>query len=75
MLASPYGITALTALAIAIATHEFARLRIGPTAHKMGAAPAHEKPALLRRLQRCVLVEQAGFFSIFACMVLLRFGM
>lgn len=72
---SPYGITALVALALAVALHEFARLVLASRVQRMAVSPPEQKPALLARVKQAILIEQAGFVAILTCMVLLRFGL
>jgi hypothetical protein len=80
--ARPYGITWLVALLAAIATFLWGRLVIVPAVHRMNAIPLdHEgrpTPDLLAatdQVKRVVVLELAGFFVIFSCMILMRFGL
>jgi uncharacterized membrane protein len=73
-LLSPYGITAAVALALAVGLSFWGSRVIGPAMKRMQTAPPAERPALLKRALRNVAVEQFGFVAVFACMVLLRFG-
>jgi uncharacterized membrane protein len=80
-LTTPYGYTWLVALVTAIATFFWGRLVIGGAARLMNAAPlaadggpTPELEAATGRLKRVAVLELLGFFVIFTCMILMRFG-
>ena len=80
--ASPYGVTWLVALLTATATFLWGRLVIVPSVQRMNAIPldAGENPtaeleAATDRVKRVVVLELLGFFVIFTCMILMRFGL
>jgi putative copper export protein len=77
-----YGITWLVALVVAVATGLWSRFVITPAIRHMnglplnadGSAPPELGPAT-DRVKRVVVLELAGFFVIFTCMILMRFGL
>jgi uncharacterized membrane protein len=74
-LASPYGVTAAVALTFAVGLWFWGHLVIGPAMARMQRAAPADRPPLLKRALRSIAMEQFGFVAVFACMVLLRFGM
>lgn len=74
-LLTPYGITVAVALALAVGVWLWGQRVIGPAMKRMAMAPPAERPALLAKGLRAIAVEQVGFFAVFGCMVLMRFGM
>ncbi|HEY0403798.1 MAG TPA: hypothetical protein VGD09_17405 [Blastococcus sp.] len=73
-LASPYGITAGVALALATGLWFWGERVIGPSMRRMQAAPPEQRPGLLKAALRNVALEQFAFVVVVGCMVLLRFG-
>ena len=77
-----YGITWLVALVAAVGTWQWGRLAITPAIRHMnglplnadGSAPPELEPAT-DRVKRVVVLELVGFFVIFTCMILMRFGL
>lgn len=81
-LATTYGITWLIALIAAIATLLWGRYVIGGAARVMNSAPlgpgGEPTPELERattRIKQVAVLELLGFFVIFTCMILMRFGL
>jgi hypothetical protein len=79
---SAYGLTWLVALLTASATFLWGRLVIVPAVRRMNAIPLDTHgaptPALLAatdEVKRVVILELLGFFVIFTCMILMRFGL
>ena len=79
---SAYGITWLVALIAAIATFLWGRLIIVPAVRRMDAQPLDAQggptPELVMatdHVKRVVVLELVGFFVIFTCMILMRFGL
>ena len=79
---TPYGITWLIGLVAAVATYLWGRLVIVPAVRRMNSEPlaadGGASPELLRatdRVKRVVILELIGFFVIFTCMILMRFGL
>jgi uncharacterized membrane protein len=80
--ASAYGITWLVALLTATATFLWGRLVIVPAVRRMNAipldsegGPTPELVAATDQVKRVVVLELVGFFVIFTCMILMRFGL
>ena len=73
-LATPYGITAAVALALAVGVWLWGKLVIGPAMQRMQRSAPAERPSLMARALRFVALEQFGFVAVFGCMVLMRFG-
>ena len=82
LLGTAYGITWLVALVAVLATFSWGRFVITPAIRHMnglplsadGSAPPELGPAT-DRVKRVVVLELAGFFVIFTCMILMRFGL
>jgi hypothetical protein len=81
-LGTTYGITWLIALVAAVATFLWGRYVIGGAARVMNAAPlgpgGEPTPELERattRIKQVAVLELFGFFVIFTCMILMRFGL
>jgi uncharacterized membrane protein len=79
---SAYGLTWLVALTAAVATYLWGLLVIIPALHVMDSSPLNPDgtgtPELERATNRVKLVvslELIGFFIIFTCMILMRFGL
>jgi hypothetical protein len=77
-----YGITWLVGLSAAVATYLWGRLVIVPTVERMAAIPlgadggtTPELDAAVEQAKRVTVVELLGFFIIFSCMILMRFGL
>jgi uncharacterized membrane protein len=82
LLGSAYGLTWLTALSVTILTYLFGLFMIIPALRRMDAAPVNrdgsptpELTAGLDSVKRLVTLELVGFFVIFTCMILMRFGL
>jgi uncharacterized membrane protein len=84
-LGSTYGITWLVALVAAVGTFMWAKWMIEPRIARMNAIPISEaltpdgKPsavmlAAVNPLKRAAGLELVGFFVVFTCMILMRFG-
>jgi uncharacterized membrane protein len=79
---TPYGLTWLTALVVAIATFVWGRFVIVPSTRVLSRAPVNpdgtatpELEAALNRAKAVTVLELVGFFVIFTCMILMRFGL
>ena len=77
-----YGLTWLVALVVTIATYLWGLFVIIPGLHVMDRAPVNPDgtptPELVdatNRIKRLVALELLGFFVIFTCMILMRFGL
>ena len=77
-----YGITWLVALVTIIAVYAWGRLVIIGAVNKLNAAPltpeggpTPELDAALARAKQVTVLELLGFFVIFTCMILMRFGL
>jgi hypothetical protein len=77
-----YGITWLVGLLAAIATYLWSKLVIERSLDALNAVPlpadGSTSPALeaaLTRVKGVVVLELVGFFVIFTCMILMRFGL
>ena len=82
LLGSAYGWTWLVALVATILTYLYGLLVIIPALRSMDAAPVNadgsptaELGAATDRVKRLVALELLGFFVIFTCMILMRFGL
>lgn len=86
MLTSQYGLTWLVALVAASATFAFAKFQIEPAIARMNAieparalladgSPSPELMAAVGVAKRNALLELLGFFVVFTCMILMRFGL
>ena len=82
LIGTAYGITWLVALVAVLATYGWGRFVITPSIRHMnalplsddGSAPPELGPAT-DRVKRVVVLELVGFFVIFTCMILMRFGL
>lgn len=79
---SAYGLTWMTALGVTILTYLFGLVAIIPALRRMDAAPVdrdgsptRELTAAINSVKRLVTLELLGFFVIFTCMILMRFGL
>jgi len=81
-----YGITFFIAFLVTVATYLWGLFFVAGTANKLAAVPVTEEmlaegkvpvafSTTLQRLKVFALLELLGFFSIFTCMILMRFGM
>ena len=82
LLGTAYGLTWLVALTVTVLTYFWGLLIIVPGLRAMEAAPinADGSPTLeleraTDRLKLLVSLELIGFFMIFTCMILMRFGL
>jgi uncharacterized membrane protein len=73
-LATPYGITVVVALLLAVGVWTWGEFVIGPAMQRMQTAAPEQRPSLLSRALKFIAVEQFGFLAVFGCMVLMRFG-
>ena len=80
--ATNYGITWLVALTVASITYLWGKLAIEGTLVHMNTAPLNpdgtatpELEAATNRVKLVAVLELIGFFVIFTCMILMRFGM
>jgi uncharacterized membrane protein len=79
---TPYGLTWLVALLVALAVYAWGKFVIEPTVRTMNALPLNpdgsagpELEQAIERAKRVVVLELIGFFVIFTCMILMRFGL
>jgi hypothetical protein len=70
-----YGITWGIALLLGLAILAWSRFVVGPQSDRMQAAVEMGDAATLRGAMPLLLVELLGFFGIFTCMILMRFGL
>jgi uncharacterized membrane protein len=86
ILTSTYGLTWLVALIAAAATFYWGTRVIVPAIQRLNAigaadavgldgAPSPALAAAIDRVKRVTLLELIGFFVIFTCMILMRFGL
>jgi hypothetical protein len=82
VLTTGYGLTWLVALVTIAATYLWGRLVILGAITRLNAAPVSadggptpEMDAALTRAKQVTVVELLGFFIIFTCMILMRFGL
>jgi uncharacterized membrane protein len=76
-----YGVTWLVALVAATATFIWGKLMIEGSVHRMNAVPlaadggpTPELTAAVSRVKLMTVLELLGFFVVFTCMILMRFG-
>jgi hypothetical protein len=81
-LTTAYGITWLVALAVALALWAWGKFVIEAAIKIMNAVPVTpdgtagpELTEATDRVKRAVVLELVGFFVIFTCMILMRFGL
>ena len=79
---TPYGVTWLVAAVMIWVVFLWGRLVIVPTVGRLAAAPltaeggpTPELEAALARAKQVTVLELLGFFVIFSCMILMRFGL
>jgi hypothetical protein len=77
-----YGLTWLVALVTVVGVYLWGRLMIVPAVDRLSAAPltAEGRPTpelevALGRAKQVTVIELVGFFVIFTCMILMRFGL
>ncbi len=82
LLGTAYGLTWLVALVVAIATYLWGLFAIIPALRVMDQGPVNpdgtptrELAAATDRVKLLVSLELLGFFVIFTCMILMRFGL
>ncbi|MFL5779358.1 MAG: hypothetical protein ACJ761_10495 [Chloroflexota bacterium] len=85
LLTTAYGLTWLVALVAAVSTFTWAKLQIEPAIARLVNVPDAEAltpdgqptpklEAIVADVKRKTLLELVGFFVIFTCMILMRFG-
>ncbi len=75
LLGTPYGITWSIALALGLGILAWSHFVLGPSTDRLRGAMAAGDTAAMRRGMAEILVELIGFFGIFTCMILMRFGL
>jgi uncharacterized membrane protein len=75
LLGTPYGITWGIALLLGLGILAWSHFIVAPSTDRVASAMAAGDTAEMRRGMPLVLVELAGFFGIFTCMILMRFGL
>jgi uncharacterized membrane protein len=76
VLGTAYGATWLAALIVTLALFTFGEAILEPALRHLNTAKeAGAYAAALRRVQVLAAVELVGFFAIFTCMILMRFGL
>lgn len=75
LLGTPYGITWGIALLLGLGILALGHLVIKPSSDRMKVAIAAGDRAAMRVQLAPVLATVAGFFGIFTCMILMRFGL
>ncbi len=75
VLTSPYGLTWMAAIVLAVAIAAFEGGRLSPTVGKLIAAGGPEQVHTLdERLSRYGKIELGGFLVLFSLMIAMRFG-
>lgn len=75
VLGTSYGRTWLVALIGALALYTFIEAIFDPTIRRLNAAKGEaEYDATLGRVKVYAVIELIGFFAVFTCMILMRFG-
>lgn len=70
-----YGLTWLVALIGALLLVGFIEVMFDPTVRRLNTAKGNaEYDATLQRVKVLAVIQLIGFFAIFTCMILLRFG-
>ena len=72
---TPYGITWGIALVLALGVLAWSHFVTFPLGERMPAAMEAGDTAAMRRVMPLILLELLGFFAIFTCMILMRFGL
>ena len=82
LVGTPYGLTWLVALIVTVLTYLWGLFVIIPGLQAMDRAPVNadgtptaELTTATNRVKRLVSMELLGFFVIFTCMILMRFGL
>jgi uncharacterized membrane protein len=75
LLGTAYGITWGIALLLALGILAWSHYVTTPAAEPMATAMAAGDTAAVRRGVPLLLIELAGFFGVFTCMILMRFGL
>ena len=75
LLGTPYGITWGIALVLALGVLAWSHFVTFPLGERMPAAIEAGDAAAMRRVIPLILLELLGFFGIFTCMILMRFGL
>jgi uncharacterized membrane protein len=75
LLGTPYGITWGIALLLALGVLAWSHFVTFPLAYRMPAVIEAGDAAAMRRAMPLILLELAGFFGIFTCMILMRYGL
>jgi len=75
LLGTAYGITWAIALLLALGIVAWSHFVTTPTSEPMVQAMAAGDTGAARRAAPLLLVELAGFFGVFTCMILMRFGL
>ena len=75
MLTSPYGVTWMAAILLAVGVAAFEGARLSPVVAKLIAAGGPEQiEALDQRLAGYGRIELGGFLVLFSMMIAMRFG-
>jgi uncharacterized membrane protein len=74
VLTSPYGLTWIAAIVLAVAIAIFEGARISPTVGRLIAAGPEQIGALDERLANYGKIELGGFLVLFSLMIAMRFG-
>ena len=72
---TPYGITWGIALLLAAGVLAWSRFVIQPKSEQFATAAAAGDMVAVRKAAPLLLLELLGFFGIFTCMILMRFGL
>ena len=75
LLGTPYGITWGIALVLALGVLAWSHFVTFPLGERMPAAIEAGDTAAMRRVVPLIMLELLGFFAIFTCMILMRFGL
>jgi uncharacterized membrane protein len=76
VIGSAYGLTWLAALVGAVALYTFIEVIFDPDVRRLNTAKSNaEYDATLGRVKVFAVVQLLGFFAIFTCMILMRFGL
>jgi hypothetical protein len=76
VLGTPYGLTWLIALVVALGLFTYGHTVLSPTLRRLNKAPSPAAfAAIVERVKVLVLLELLFFVVIFTCMILMRFGL
>jgi uncharacterized membrane protein len=75
LLGTPYGITWGIALVLALGVLAWSHFVTFPLGERMPVAIEAGDTAVIQRAMPLIFIELAGFFAIFTCMILMRFGL